>query len=369
MNLRSSVFLRLTSFLCIGLLILTGCASENDNENPEPMPALTVEVSVPEVSEWPIEVEANGRVEAWQESIISSEVSGARLTELFVEVGEEVVQGQLLAQLKTDSLEIARQQAEAEVAGAEASYRLAKARAERSRKLKRTGALSDDEVLQAVSQSELAEAELKAARARLASDELNLKHSAIRAPDSGVISSQTATVGSVVSAGSEIFRLIRKSRFEWRAQVPSARLSELAVGQPVQVTLESGDVLEGAVRKIAPSVDHNTLTATVYVDLPSTASLKAGMTASGVIYAGSEMALHVPESALVYRDGYTYVVEVEDDKHVRLMKVQVGRRREGRVEVKGSLGESEQLVVSGGQFLYEGDLVEVSNAPVFLSGN
>jgi multidrug efflux pump subunit AcrA (membrane-fusion protein) len=109
----------------------------------------------------------------------------------------------------------------------------------------------------------------------------------VRAPDAGVISARQATVGSVVGAGTELFRLIRQGRIEWRAEVTAAEIGRIQVGAPVQVKAASGQVLQGKVRMVAPSVDAQTRNAIVYVDLPAaTGSARAGMYAQGDIGLG-----------------------------------------------------------------------------------
>lgn len=350
-------------FVIAWAVLTVGCGlSTEDDVPPQLRPALTVNMISTEVSQWPVEVEANGHVEAWQESIIGSEIGGVRLANLYAEVGDRVEEGQLLAELNIESLGIAKAQAEAELMGAEARNKLAQKRAERVLRLKASGALSDDEGMAAQSEADLAEAELKAAKARLNARRLDIENASIRSPDSGIISSRSATVGTVVSSGSELFRLIRKSRFEWRAQVPFGEVSLVLVGQPVKVRLEDGSMLEGTVRKISPSVSDQSLSTLIYVDLPKGDSLRAGAPAAGIIEVGREQSVHVPESALVYRDGYNYLASVGPDNRVHLVRAEVGRRRGGRVEIKNFLEADREFVAEGGQFLYEGDLVRVEES-------
>jgi len=175
-----------------------------------------------------------------------------------------------------------------------------------------------------------------------------------------VISSRSATVGSVIGASTELFKMIRQNRLEWRATLPVDQLSRISVGQVV--TLRARDLLPvaGSVRKISPVVDTGTLTGLLYIDLPTPGALKTGMFASGEIEFGSVSALHVPESSLVYRDGYQYVMTVDLQHKVRRLKVQTGRRNDDQVEIISGVTENERIVVSGGSFLIEGDTVKVA---------
>lgn len=117
--------------------------------------------------------------------------------------------------------------------------------------------------------------------------------------------------------------------------------------------------MAGTVRQLGSTVNAQTLNAIAYIDLADPGPVKAGMFLSGKIQTGESSALHVAESAIVYRDGYTYVMAVKDDSIARQIKVSTGRRRENLVEIKGEVSESDRLVLSGGSFITEGDLLKV----------
>jgi HlyD family secretion protein len=114
---------------------------------------------------------------------------------------------------------------------------------------------------------------------------------------------------------------------------------------------------------IAPSVDPQTRSALVYVDLPSPVSkdspAKAGMFARGDFEIGVSNALTVPQRALVVRDGFNYVFTLSPDNRVRQLKVQTGRLAGDRVEILSGLAADARIVVDGASFLTEGDLVRI----------
>ena len=115
---------------------------------------------------------------------------------------------------------------------------------------------------------------------------------------------------------------------------------------------------------IAPSVDPQTRSALVYVDLPSSAGkgspARAGMFARGEFDLGASNALTVPQRALVVRDGFNYVFRLGADNRVSQLKVQTGRLAGERVEVVSGLPADARIVVNGAGFLNDGDLVRVS---------
>ena len=237
-----------------------------------PKPALTVTAETPQTTLLPIRLAANGNIAAWQEAVIGAESSGLRLTEVRVNVGDVVKRGQVLATFSTDSVQADVAQARASLLEAQANAADAAANAERARTLQSSGALSAQQINQYLTLEKTAKARAEAAQAVLGAQQLRGRQTQVLAPDSGVISARTATVGSVVGSGAELFRMIRQGRLEWRAEVTSAELGRIGVGTPVSVVPASGGELRGRVRMVAPSVDPLTRSALVYVDLPSAAA-------------------------------------------------------------------------------------------------
>ena len=328
-----------------------------------PKPALTVTVALPETTRLPIRLAANGNIAAWQEAVIGAESSGLRLTEVRANVGDVVKAGQVLATFSTDSVQADVAQARASLLEAQANAADATANAERARSLQSSGALSAQQINQYLTLEKTARARAEAAQAVLGAQQLRGRQTQVLAPDSGVISARTATVGSVVGSGAELFRMIRQGRLEWRAEVTSAELGRIGVGTPVSVVPASGGELKGRVRMVAPSVDPLTRAALVYVDLPSAAgkgsTARAGMFARGEFELGATDALTVPQRALVVRDGFNYLFRLGEGNRVNQLKVQTGRLAGERVEVVSGLPADARIVVNGAGFLNDGDLVRV----------
>jgi RND family efflux transporter MFP subunit len=330
-------------------------------------PSLTVATVLPQRAQLPISLAANGNVMAWQEAVIGSEANGLRLKEVRVNVGDTVKAGQVLAVFASETVNADVAQARAAVAEANATAADASANAKRAQTLQRTGALSEQQINQYLTTADTARARVESARATLDAQQLRVTQTRVLAPDDGVISSRTATVGSVVGVGTELFKLIRKGRLEWRAEVTSVELGRLAPGTKVKVTAPSGATMDGTVRMIAPTVDPQTRNALVYVDLPVSADsampVKAGMFAHGEFVLGESAAVTVPQQAVLLRDGFSYVFQLRDRSgdtaHVAQAKVQTGRRLGEQVEIVDGLAADAQVVVRGAAFLTDGDLVRV----------
>ena len=329
-------------------------------------PALTVTGTQAQTQALPIKLTANGNIAAWQEASVGAEIGGLRLAEVLVNVGDTVQRGQVLARFATDAVQADLAQARAVVAEASASAQEATANADRVRALLNTGVFSGQQNSQYLTAEQTAKARVESAKAVMAAQLLRLQNTEVRASDSGLISARLATVGAVVGAGSELFKLIRQGRLEWRAEVGANELYRLPVGAAVNVAAASGSLVTGRVRTVAPTVDPQTRSGLVYVDLPSgpsrQAGLKAGMFASGEFELGSSPALTVPQQAVVVRDGFSYVFRLNADQRVSQLKVQTGRRVGERVELLDGVGAESSLVASGAGFLNDGDLVKVAPA-------
>ncbi len=344
-----------------GLFFFNDSEAAPDKKAAPVKPALTVTTTRASAAQLPIKLAANGNVAAWQEAVIGSESGGLRLTEVRVNVGDTVRRGDVLAVFSADSVNADVAQARAALMEAQANAAEAVANAARAQTLKSSGALSAQQISQYMTAEMTARARIASAKAALSSQELRLRYTKVVAPDNGVISARTATVGSVVGVGTELFRMIRQGRLEWRAEVTASELARIRPGTSALVTAANGSQLTGKVRMIAPTIDAQTRSALVYVDLPgsvgATAPFKAGMFASGQFELGTSSAMTVPQQSVVVRDGFSYVFRLNPDGRVSQIKVQSGRRLGERIEVLSGLAPDAIVVVNGAGFLNEGDMV------------
>ncbi len=325
----------------------------------KPKPVLTVTVAEPKRETLAIALQANGNVSAWQEASVGAEVNGLRLATVNVNVGDAVKKGQVLATFTTDTARADSLQSQASVVQAEAGYLNAKADADRARSIQDSGALSASQIAQYFTQEKVAKAQWDAAKALRSATEIRFGNTTVKAPDDGLISARGATVGAVVGAGQELFRLIRQGRMEWRAEVTASEVGRIRVGQKAQVTLATGTELSGQVRAIAPSASEQTRNILVYVDLPRHNDLKAGTFARGVFAIGQSETLTAPTPAIVVRDGSNFVFVVDAENKAAARKVQTGRRVGEQVEIVEGLKPGERVAVQGAGFLNDGDLVKV----------
>ncbi len=323
--------------------------------------ALTVTVVSPQQQNWKQTFTANGNIAAWQEVVIGSELSGQRLTRVNVNVGDEVRRGQVLAEINSDTIRADLAAAKASYAEAQAVLADAMTNNRRIQQLKNTGAISAQEATQYQTSQSTAQAKLDAAKAQIESNQLRLAQTRVVSPDNGVISARTATVGSLAQTGQELFRLIRDHRLEWRAEVTTSDLYKLKQGMTAHIISPdpAQPAVTGKVRMIAPVIDPQTRYGLVYVDIPTTQAVRMGMFVKGEFDLGQKAALTVPQTALLLRDGFSYVFIVNDKNRVTQQKVSVGRRLGDRVEIL-DLAPNVKVVSSGTGFLADGDLVSIA---------
>ena len=365
MNRRSKLLLPCLAAVAVLAAGALAVRAADDEKSPAATarPALTVTVTQPQATSLPLRIAANGNIAAWQEAIIGTEANGLRLAEVRVNVGDVVKRGQVLATFTPDLLQADVAQIRAMVAEAEAALAEASANAARARELATSGALSEQQINQFMTAERTAQARLDAQRAQARVQGLRLGQTQVLAPDDGVISARSATVGAVLPAGQELFRMIRQGRLEWRAEVPAADLARIKPGMAASVTVPGAAAIAGKVRMVAPTVDAQTRNGIVFVDLGPSREARAGMFARGEFDIGSVQGLTLPQSAVLLRDGFSYVLRIQPDSTVRETKVTVGQRLGERVQITGGLDAGARVVASGGGFLSDGDLVRVVDGP------
>jgi HlyD family secretion protein len=357
----------MTCIAAMGLVFNLAARAADEKKVAPPKPALTVNVTQALSANMPLRLSANGNIAPWQEASIGTEANGLRLAEVRVNVGDSVKRGQVLATFAPDSIQADVAQIKASVAEAEANLSEAAANAQRARDLQTTGALSASQINQYLTAERTAQARLQAQRAAAQVQGLRLKQTQVLAPDNGIISARSATVGAVLPAGQELFRMIRGGRLEWRAEVPGADLSRLKPGMEVKLNVNAANTsaapIVGKVRMVAPTVDAQTRNGLVYVDLTSPGDARSGMFARGDFDIGEGSGLTLPQTAVQLRDGFNYVLRIgavsDNTAKVSEVKVTTGRRVGNRIEITSGLDAAARVVASGAGFLADGDTVRV----------
>lgn len=339
----------------IGIIIVR---RDSQPDAPAQSSALTVTTTTLQAVEIARGITANGTIHPWQEIVIGPEVAGYRVAAVLVDVGDRVKRGQELVRLRAELLAADLSSKRATLQQAQAALETAAAAHRRAKSLSASGVLSQADLDQLRSEEVAAQARVQVAQADLETAELRLKYARVTAPDDGIISARNVAIGQIAQAGSEMLRMVRQGRLEWRAEIPESRLRDIHAGQTVQLTTADGAQLEGKVRTVSPTIDETTRAGLVYVDIDSPHA-RGGMFARGQILLERSPASMLPVASIVIQDGYSYVFVVKQDGTVERRHVETGAIKDTLIEISSGVQPDERVVVKGAGFLKDRDRVNV----------
>lgn len=349
--------------LMTATVTLAACGGHGGEEKEKaPAGTQTVSVQVAATENLPRTVTASGTVSAWEEVPVGAETGGLVATAVLVDEGSYVRQGQPLVQMNTALLDAQVRQQQAAVQTAEANAARDDAALGRAQELKERGFLSQASLDTALANQRASQANLASARASLSETRTRLSQATIRAPVSGQIISRSVTRGQIISAGTELFRMVRDGRLELDAQVPETELALLRSGQSAEITSSQAAPTTGTIRIVTPEVNAETRLGLARISLAPGSQLKPGMFARARIDAGSAPATVVPTAAVLYRNNRAGVFVMQNADTVHFQPVTVVNRQQTRTAVSG-LNAGARVVVEGAGFLNEGDRVRVAAVP------
>lgn len=235
------------------------------------------------------------------------------LTGVYVREGQHVTQGQLLAQFEAVAQQSGAASARAGQAAAKADLSQAEWSLKQSSDLFRAGAISEADYRTSQQATDAARARLAAADAALDAANIMARDTRVVAPMSGVIEKKLVDVGEHMAKGASMFTLVRSGTLELTASVPERRAAAIKVGQKVSFSAQ-GLAFTGKVSRVSSTIDENTRSITVYVDVDNAdGTLKGNSLATGNVIASTVSgALLVPTPALhqTADSGKTYVYRV-----------------------------------------------------------
>ena len=326
-----------------------------------------------------------GSLIARREVLVSPQIEGYRISEILVEEGDRVTDGQVLARLADDTLKAQLAQLEANrvradasiaqarsrIAEAEANEKQAAAAFTRAKELIQSGATSRsiyDEreaaartaaasVTLAQDGLRVAEAEKTQVEAQIRESQLRLGYTEIKAPEGGIVSRRTAKIGGLATASADpLFRIIAKAEIELDAEVPEIYMPRLSSGLAARIEVAGLKPREGKLRLISPEVDRATRLGRVRIFIGEDSELRIGSFARATIDTATKEALGVPATAVLNRDSGP-TLQIVKDGHVETRRVTTGMRNGGKVEIVDGLEEGEMIVLRSGTLLRDGDAV------------
>lgn len=322
----------------------------------QPMPPTAVSAVTVTPKRWQPTLSAAGSLRAVQGVMVNNEVAG-QVNEILFESGDRVRAGEPLLKLDTAV-------DEADLAGLEATLKLARIQLGRNEKLLRNRAVSQGDVDEITAQLEQATAEVAAKKALI-------EKKTIRAPFDGQLGIRQVNLGQFLPAGSEIAALEALDPVFVDFALPERRLADLKVGQPVQVTVAAypGQVFDGAIQAISPAVS----TATRNIQMRALLANPRGLLRPGMfakvatLLPEREAVLTLPREAITFNTYGDSVFIIEDGAGEQAGKLVVQRRqietgavRGDEVEIVRGLEAGDRVVSAGQVKLRNG--VEVSIA-------
>jgi HlyD family secretion protein len=396
------------------LLLATGCGKK---EEKEAEPVVPVQVTAARTDSIRRVIEADGILYARNQASVVPKIS-APVKTFYVNRGDHVRQGQLLALLENRDLSAAARESKGQYDQAEANYRSTTAATvpeevikaqtdvqsakqaldaaqkvyESRENLFKEGALArklvDDaqvvfvqarsqyetarqhlDALQNVGKQEqikTAAAQVDTAKAHHQGSEAQLSYSEIRSPVDGVIADRAIYPGEMAAAGSPLLTVMDVSRVVARVNIPQNQAGYLKVGNPATITqTDSTEAVAGKVIVVSPAVDPNSTTVQIWVETANPGGrLKPGVTVHVAMVAETiANAVVVPPAALLpAADGSTQVIVAGADSVAHARKIQTGVREPDKVQVVSGLKAGEQVVTVGGLGVQDGTKVKIEKA-------
>jgi RND family efflux transporter MFP subunit len=307
-------------------------------------------------------VSFTGTISARHDMPIGAQGEGGRITDVYVEAGDKVRRGQILARLdrsvlapQLNRLAASLEEARAQAALSEAEYR-------RARGVEAAGALSAEEIERRRAAAVTDAARVDVAAAQLAEAQAHLDRTLIRAPADGVVLTRNAEVGqTAVPGGESLFRLASGAEIEMRGQIAEQDLARVQIGQPATVYLSGiAEPFNGRVRLLGAVIDPTTRLGEVRIALEPHPSLRPGAFARGRVSLSEAQRAVLPQSAVLADEQGNYVLIVNAEQVTERRAVSVADTTAAGIVIGAGLEGDERVISTAGGFLRAGEKVAVA---------
>lgn len=319
----------------------------------------SVTVIVPGRSQVGRVITTSGALAARRDQPVGVSGEGGRVSQVYVDAGSWVRQGQVLATIdrSVQSQEAAQLAAQVQVARADAA--LAQNELERSQALVGRGFVSKADLDRKRAARDSASARVRVAQAQLGGSQARIGRLDVRAPTAGLILSRSVEVGQIVSGGAGgLFRLARGGEMEMRASISQQDIAGVRVGMAASVIPIGLDrSFAGRVWQISPVIDPQSRQGEVRIAIPYDPSIRPGGFAEAKIASGSTDAPLLPQSAVLSDAQGNYVYLINAKNEVERRAVKIGSVDDQGVTVIEGLSGQESVVLSAGPFLNVGQKV------------
>ena len=331
----------------------------------------TVRITIPTISGTKSEIALPGNTQAFDDTPIYARTSGY-LKQWFVDIGQHVTQGQLMATIETPELDEQLAVARADLKSAQADLALADTTSKRYQNLLKLNSVSEQETDVAVSSAAAKRAAVEAAQANVRRLAQLQSFEKVYAPYSGIVTQRNTDLGDLINSGSsstsntakELFHIASVSRLRVFVAVPEVYSPDIHNGDPATLTLDEypGQVFEGTVTRNSGSIDSGSRTLNVEVDVNNR---------DGKLLPGAYVFVHfkiprqnrqlsIPSNALLFRAEGLQVGIVRNG-HVHLQSVTIGTDNGSSVQIATGLSPHDMVILDPSDSLAEGEPVQVAN--------
>lgn len=315
-------------------------------QNRGPVPVETARAVASRLSD---DIGALGTLLADESVAIAPETSG-RVAKVLFEEGAVVEKGTPLFQFDTDL-------AQSELAEARARLRLAETSYARNQKLRKSGNVAESAYEEALSARDVA-------RAAVVSSEVRLAKLTIAAPFGGTLGFRSVSEGAYVNAGTPLVQLDKVDRLQVSFSVPELQQEAVENASSVELVADAlpGETFTATISALNPVIDVNGRALQARAELDNKGlKLRPGLLVRVTVKGPEREAVLIPESAIVQRGEGALVYVVAENK-VRQVRVSLGKRLEGKVEVRDGIAAGDTVVTAGNARLSDGAEVEVVSA-------
>lgn len=353
----------LPRFLGLGLVCtlgLLGCSSDEQDQDAGTRAAL---ITTAEAARETIRVTEGsiGRLQSKRAPLLAAEID-APISEVLVDVGDEVEAGQVLARLDDRDYQLALERAQSEIQRLEALQRSQTRQVERLRNIIQQQYVDEAQLDEAEAQLEALQAQLASARATLKTAERDLARTVFRTPTDGLIDERHVSAGDFAQRGNPMFRITTVDTLQAVLPFPETVAFRLRPGLAVELRTPAApeELAIGRITELSPGVNPSSRNLDVIVELQNPGDWRPGGTVRGqVILAERTDAVTVPEISLVRRPAGDVVYVIEAGTAVQ-REVRTGVRQGGRIEILEGLQGGETVAVEGAGFLSDQASVNIA---------
>lgn len=344
-------------------VLLTSCANDETKSVTDNSHAIPVTVSQTFTNDTSPFLAVSGKIQATNSANLSTRMMGF-VTNVPVNVGDNVRKGQLLVAINNTDLQAKRAQVNASITEATAAFNNAQKDYNRFQNLFADASASQKELDDMTANFEMAKARLEAAKQMQNEVNAQFAYTNIRSPFDGVVTSKMVKTGDMANPGVPLISVESPGNFEVIAMVPETEISKIKTGTEVKVNVKSmGETINGNVSEVSPSAQQTGGQYLVKIDLDDTkVNVLSGMYVSVQFpierTVKTNMVL-IPTEVLIHNGQLSGVYTVSQSNTAILRWLRLGRTYGDQVEVLSGLNANENYIVTAKGKLFNGAKVSI----------